>query len=142
MFKGIAPPSQFPATVASGAPPRPNHACCRVRNTRNTFFFKKKVLSAHYMPTTCVRTMPAHRLYIVCTNAPRALHGELLIKSFNTCCLPTMVPLYAMADVSCKACSASSAPSTEISSESSSSSSESMWSSSCKSLLSTSRMVP
>ena len=27
MFKGIAPPSQFPATVASGAPPRPNHAC-------------------------------------------------------------------------------------------------------------------
>ena len=27
MFKGIAPPSQFPATIASGAPPRPNHAC-------------------------------------------------------------------------------------------------------------------
>ena len=26
LFKGIAPPSQFPATVASGAPPRPNHA--------------------------------------------------------------------------------------------------------------------
>ena len=25
---GIAPLSQFPATVASGAPPRPNHACC------------------------------------------------------------------------------------------------------------------
>ena len=26
LFKGIAPPSQFPATIASGAPPRPNHA--------------------------------------------------------------------------------------------------------------------
>ena len=25
LFKGIAPPSQFPAAVASGAPPRPNH---------------------------------------------------------------------------------------------------------------------
>ena len=31
-------------------------------------FFLKKVLSAHYVPTTCVRTMPAHRLYAVCTN--------------------------------------------------------------------------
>ena len=28
VFKGIAPPSPFPATAASGAPPRPNHACC------------------------------------------------------------------------------------------------------------------
>ena len=27
LFKGIAPPSPFPATIASGAPPRPNHAC-------------------------------------------------------------------------------------------------------------------
>ena len=26
LFKRIAPPSQFPATIASGAPPRPNHA--------------------------------------------------------------------------------------------------------------------
>ena len=26
LFKSIAPPSQFPATIASGAPPRPNHA--------------------------------------------------------------------------------------------------------------------
>ena len=26
LFKGIAPPSQFPATIASDAPPRPNHA--------------------------------------------------------------------------------------------------------------------
>ena len=67
MFKGIAPPSQFPATVASGAPPRPNHACCEegvhvcfetlwrrgggVCNVRNIFFLKK-VLSAHYVPTT------------------------------------------------------------------------------------------
>ena len=25
-LKGIAPPSHFPATIASGAPPRPNHA--------------------------------------------------------------------------------------------------------------------
>ena len=51
----------------------------RVCNARNTFFFKKKVLSAHYVPTTCARTMPAHRLYIVCTNAPRARHGVLLL---------------------------------------------------------------
>ena len=28
-------------------------------------FLKKKVLSTHYVPTTCARTMPAHRLYIV-----------------------------------------------------------------------------
>ena len=27
-FKGIAAPRQFPATVASGAPTRPIHACC------------------------------------------------------------------------------------------------------------------
>ena len=26
LFKGIAPLSQLPATIASGAPPRPNHA--------------------------------------------------------------------------------------------------------------------
>ena len=42
-------------------------------------FFKKKVLSAHYVPTTCARTMPAYRLYIVCTNAPRARHRVLLL---------------------------------------------------------------
>ena len=50
----------------------------RVCNARIPFFLKK-VLSAHYVPTTCVRTMPTHRLYIVCTNAPRALHGVLLL---------------------------------------------------------------
>ena len=50
----------------------------RVCNARNTFFLRK-VLSAHYMPTTCVRTKPAHQLYIVCTNASRALHGVLLL---------------------------------------------------------------
>ena len=33
----------------------------RVCNVRNTFFLKK-VLSSHYVPTTCARTMPAHRL--------------------------------------------------------------------------------
>ena len=27
LFKGIAPPSQFPATIASGSLPRPDHAC-------------------------------------------------------------------------------------------------------------------
>ena len=26
LFKGIAPPSQFPATIASGGPPKPNPA--------------------------------------------------------------------------------------------------------------------
>ena len=31
LFKGIAPPSQFPATIASGAPPKPNHACFQRR---------------------------------------------------------------------------------------------------------------
>ena len=31
LFKGIAPPSQFPATIASGTPPRPNHACFQGR---------------------------------------------------------------------------------------------------------------
>ena len=31
LFKGIAPPSQFPATIGSGAPPRPNHACFQGR---------------------------------------------------------------------------------------------------------------
>ena len=75
MFKGIPPPSQFPATVASGAPPRPNHACCeervhvcfetlwrrgggvRVCNARNTFFYKK-ILSTHY-----ARTPVVHRVH-------------------------------------------------------------------------------
>ena len=37
--------------------------------------FLKTVLCGHYVPTTCARTMPVHRLHIVCTNAPRALHG-------------------------------------------------------------------
>ena len=31
LFNGIAPPSQFPATIASGAPPGPNHACFQGR---------------------------------------------------------------------------------------------------------------
>ena len=31
LFKGIAPRSQFPATIARGAPPRPNHACFQGR---------------------------------------------------------------------------------------------------------------
>ena len=63
LFKGIAPPSQFPATVASGAPPRPNHPFFQdgvdvrfeplggagvgggsLRNVRTTSFLKKKVL--------------------------------------------------------------------------------------------------
>ena len=43
------------------------------------YVFLKKILSAHYVPTTCVRTMRAHRLYIVCTNAPHARHGVLLL---------------------------------------------------------------
>ena len=47
--------------------------------TRATRFFKKKVLSAHYVPTTSASTMPAHWLYIVRTNAPHALHGVLLL---------------------------------------------------------------
>ena len=46
---------------------------------RAKYIFKKKVLSAHYVPTTCALTMPAHRLCIVCTNAPRALRGVLLL---------------------------------------------------------------
>ena len=46
---------------------------------RTQYVFLKKVLSAHYVPTMCARTMPAHRLCIVCTNAPRALHGGLLL---------------------------------------------------------------
>ena len=74
MFKGIAPPSQFPATFASGAPPRPNHACCEegvdvcfetlwrrggegfaTRAIR--FFFKKK-----FSP----RTMCPQRVHVLC----------------------------------------------------------------------------
>ena len=56
LFKGIAPPSQFPGTVANGAAPWPNHAWFQDRvddacfealwrrgggdcNTRTTFFF-------------------------------------------------------------------------------------------------------
>ena len=31
LFKGIATPSQFPATIASGATPTPNHACFQGR---------------------------------------------------------------------------------------------------------------
>ena len=74
MFKGIAPPlSQFPATVASGAPPRLNHAYCeegvdvcfetlwrrgggRVCNARNTFSIKK------FSP----RTMCPKRAHTLC----------------------------------------------------------------------------
>ena len=42
-------------------------------------FFLKKKFSPHYVSTTCARTMLAHRLSIMCTNAPRALHGVLLL---------------------------------------------------------------
>ena len=69
LFKGIAPPSQFPATIGSGAPPTPNHAVFKaelayvskpfggarggegVCTTCTTSFSKKKVLSAYYVPT-------------------------------------------------------------------------------------------
>ena len=73
MFKGIAPPSQFPATVASGAPPGPNHAWCEEGvdvcfetlwrrggegfATRAIRFFKKK-----FSPrTTCPQ-----RVHVLC----------------------------------------------------------------------------
>ena len=82
LFKGIAPPSQFPATIASGAPPRPNHAVFKaelvyvskpfggarggegVCTTCTTSFSKKKkkALSAHYVPTTCAHTTMVHRV--------------------------------------------------------------------------------
>ena len=81
LFKGIAPPSPFPATIASGAPPRPNHACfqgrvdvcseTRWRNKGGTGLFapralrlsqKKNALSVHYVPTTSARTQVAHRV--------------------------------------------------------------------------------
>ena len=81
LFKGIAPPSQFPATIASGAPPRPNHACCqgkvdvcsethwRSKGGRGLFApralrlsQKKNALSVHYVPTTSARTPVAHRV--------------------------------------------------------------------------------
>ena len=50
-----------------------------LQRAQYVFLKKKKELSAHYVPTTRARTMPAHRLYIVCTNAPRARHGVLLL---------------------------------------------------------------
>ena len=74
LFKGIAPPSQFPATIASGAPPRPNHACfqgtvdvcseTRWRSKGGSGLFaprtlrlsQKNALSVHYVPTASART--------------------------------------------------------------------------------------
>ena len=82
LFKGLVPLSQFPATIASGAAPRPNHACFKaelmyvsepsggakgggggvVCTTRTTFPPpKKKVLFMHYVPMTCAHTPVAHR---------------------------------------------------------------------------------
>ena len=84
LFEGIAPPSQFPATIASGAPPRPNHACFQGRvdvcsetrwrskggrggaclhRAHYAFPKKKKALSANYVPTTSARTSVAHRVH-------------------------------------------------------------------------------
>ena len=84
MFKGIAPPRQFPATVASGAPPRPNHACCEERvdvsfetlcrrggegfamRTIRCFFLKKsalRALRAHNVSTYYARTPVGHRVH-------------------------------------------------------------------------------
>ena len=80
LFKGIAPPSQFPATIASGAEPRPNYACVegRVAVCSETLwrsmgrgwglhrvhyvFFQRKVLSALYLRTTCAHTTVVHRV--------------------------------------------------------------------------------
>ena len=89
MFKGTTPPSQFPANVASGAPPMPSHSCFEEgvhvwfeslwrrgggKGLQHAhYIFQKKKFSPR---TTCARTMPAHRLHIVCTNVP---HGVLLL---------------------------------------------------------------
>ena len=82
LLKGIAPLSLFPATIANGAPPRPNHAVFEaelvyvskpfegawggegVCTTCTTSFSqkKKRVLSAHYVPTTCAHTAVVHRV--------------------------------------------------------------------------------
>ena len=81
-FKGVAPPSPFQATIVSGAPPRPNHACfqgrvdvCsetrwRSKGGRGLFALrtlrlsqkKKSALSVHYVPTTSARKLVAHRV--------------------------------------------------------------------------------
>ena len=83
VFKGIAPPSQFPATVASGAPPKPNHACCEAGvhvcfetlwrrggggfATRALSFFNKKkslrALRAHNMRMHYARTPVVHQVH-------------------------------------------------------------------------------
>ena len=79
LFKGIAPPSRFPATIASGAPPRPNHAVFKaelvyvskpfggtwgggLHHVHYVFFQKKKRLFAHYVPTACAHTTVVHRV--------------------------------------------------------------------------------
>ena len=86
---GIAPPSQFPATLASGAPPRPNHAVFKaelvyvskpfggarggegVCTTCTTSFSKKKSSPR----TTCPKRAHIQQWCIVCRNASRALGG-------------------------------------------------------------------
>ena len=81
LFKGIAPLSQFPATAAIGAPPRPGHACFedRVdvcfetlwrRGGRGLqhahYVFKTNslcTLGAHNMRTHYAHTLVAHRVH-------------------------------------------------------------------------------
>ena len=72
LFKGIAPPSQFPATIASGAPPGPNHACLQnpleeqggggCLHHAYCAFPKKKLSPC----TTCPQHAHVHEWHIVC----------------------------------------------------------------------------
>ena len=88
LFKGIAPLSQSPATIASGAPPKPNHAVFKAElmyvskpfggaggggrggvSPRALCLFQKK-----FSPrTTRPQRVHLHQWYIVCRNTLRML---------------------------------------------------------------------
>ena len=87
LFKGIAPPSHFPATIASGAPPRPNHACFQGRvDVCSETRWRSKGGGAVCTTRTAPSPPPKSSLCALC------VHNERMYTSGTSCAGTRRVP--------------------------------------------------
>ena len=89
MIKGIAPLSQIPALVASGAPPRPNHACCEegVDVCFQTIWRR----GGEGFATRAIRFLK--KKFSLRTTCPQCLHVLCPHTSFTSCAPTRRVPV-------------------------------------------------